>query len=963
VICLSTGLIATGASADGVYQTLPFTQNWTNTGLITVNDDWSGVPGIIGYRGDDLTAATGINPQTIVLFAGAPAGPVIDVNANQLNPNTNTSGGVNEFEITDPVVAMQGSGTADAPFLLLHLNTTGQSNITLSYNVRDIDGSTDNAAQQVALQYRIGETGDFTDIPAGYIADATTGPSLADAVTNISLTLPAACENESQVQIRIITTNAPSNDEWVGIDDISVTGAGGVSYSCAIDGPDAPAETSTIATFDYTLTQNPGGTPVANEDVTFTVVSGPSAGFTQSLQTDANGFVSFSFTSNAPGVDQIEISADTSPSPTICLSSVTWFAPTTDVPVVINELDSDTPTTDTLEFIELYDGGAGRTPLDGLVVVFFNGSNDLSYAAFDLDGKQTNGEGYFVLGNSLLLSSLPPSFGPENVLTFADNGLQNGQDAVALYSGDATSFPNNTPVTVVGVRDAVVYDTADADDTGLLVLLNAGQPQVDENGGANGAIHSIQRIPNGSGGLRNTVTFAATTSTPGVANAYTNSPSNVAATPNPVCLGESTSLTATIGSDETIDWYEGSVNGPFLGSGNAFAVSPAAETTYVGVVRALSSGAIGGNGSVTVAVSAPATWYADTDGDGAGDPANSVVACVAPVGYVGNADDGCPADSNKVAPGQCGCGVVDEDTDGDGTANCVDGCPDDPAKTAPGQCGCGVADDDTDGDGTADCVDGCPSDPLKTAPGACGCGVADTDGDGDGTPDCNDGCPSDPSKIEPGTCGCGVADDDTDGDGIVDCNDGCPTDPNKIEPGTCGCGVADDDTDGDGTADCLDGCPSDPLKIDPGTCGCGVPDVDADGDGTFDCNDGCPNDPAKSEPGTCGCGTPDTDTDNDGVADCVDQCPGYPDGDDCNANGFPDACDVLDGGSFDVNNNLVPDECECIGDLDDNGVVDGADLALVLGNWGSPGIGDVNNDGTTDGADISLVLGAWGSCG
>jgi hypothetical protein len=27
-------------------QTLPFSQNWTNTGLITANDDWSGVPGI-----------------------------------------------------------------------------------------------------------------------------------------------------------------------------------------------------------------------------------------------------------------------------------------------------------------------------------------------------------------------------------------------------------------------------------------------------------------------------------------------------------------------------------------------------------------------------------------------------------------------------------------------------------------------------------------------------------------------------------------------------------------------------------------------------------------------------------------------------------------------------------------------------------------------------------------------------
>ena len=42
--------------------------------------------------------------------------------------------------------------------------------------------------------------------------------------------------------------------------------------------------------------------------------------------------------------------------------------------VQINEIDSDTAGTDTLEFIELSDGGAGNTPLDGLVVVLFNGS-------------------------------------------------------------------------------------------------------------------------------------------------------------------------------------------------------------------------------------------------------------------------------------------------------------------------------------------------------------------------------------------------------------------------------------------------------------------------------------------------------------------------------------------------------------------------------------------------------------
>src|SRR6185295_11162429 len=52
----------------------------------------------------------------------------------------------------------------------------------------------------------------------------------------------------------------------------------------------------------------------------------------------------------------------------------------------------------------------------------------------------------------------------------------------------------------------------------------------------------------------------------------------------------------------------------------------------------------------------------------------------------------------------CNC---QEDTDGDGTHDCFDGCPDDPNKVAPGQCGCGVLDSDADGDGIADCHDNC----------------------------------------------------------------------------------------------------------------------------------------------------------------------------------------------------------------------------------------------------------------
>ncbi|MHC4975773.1 MAG: hypothetical protein ACYTF7_04100 [Planctomycetota bacterium] len=52
----------------------------------------------------------------------------------------------------------------------------------------------------------------------------------------------------------------------------------------------------------------------------------------------------------------------------------------------------------------------------------------------------------------------------------------------------------------------------------------------------------------------------------------------------------------------------------------------------------------------------------------------------------------------------------------------------------------------------------------------------------------------------------------------------------------------------------------------------------------------------------------------------------------------------------------------CSTDLDDDGDTDGADLGLLLSNWGNPGAGDLNCDGTTDGADIGLLLASWGAC-
>ncbi|MCD9187815.1 MAG: DNA/RNA non-specific endonuclease [Pyrinomonadaceae bacterium] len=264
VLSLFQGHIFVGSVlADTNAQTVPFSQNWANTNLISVADDWSGVPGIIGYRGDNLTNATATDPQTILVDGSATP---VNVWANQTDPNTFLSGGVAEFDtLANPSVALNGSGTADAPHIVINLNTSGTTAVNVAYNLRDLDGSADDAVQPVALQYRVGNTGNYTNIPSAFVADATTGGS-ATQVTPVSVVLPAACENQPLVQLRIMTTNANGNDEWVGIDDINITGTGGGNVNLSGIGAANPstvaAGSATLLTVQVTPANNPASTGI-----------------------------------------------------------------------------------------------------------------------------------------------------------------------------------------------------------------------------------------------------------------------------------------------------------------------------------------------------------------------------------------------------------------------------------------------------------------------------------------------------------------------------------------------------------------------------------------------------------------------------------------------------------------------------------------------------------------------------
>lgn len=261
LVCVAALLAATSAPfADTAPQPLPFSQDWTNTALITTANDWSNVPGIVGYMGGSLASSTATEPRNVL----APDAAAPQVFANQTSTGF-TSGGVAEFHLANPVVALQGSATADAPHILISVNTTGWFDVNVAYNLRDLDGSADNTTSRIALQYRVGSAGNFINVPDAYVADASEGPSIAGKVTPVSAVLPADASNAPLVQIRIITTDAPGSDEWIGIDDISITG----SNNAQPTSPSGVGQASprTIATGDQsllTVAVTPGENPASS---------------------------------------------------------------------------------------------------------------------------------------------------------------------------------------------------------------------------------------------------------------------------------------------------------------------------------------------------------------------------------------------------------------------------------------------------------------------------------------------------------------------------------------------------------------------------------------------------------------------------------------------------------------------------------------------------------------------------
>jgi hypothetical protein len=93
---------------------------------------------------------------------------------------------------------------------------------------------------------------------------------------------------------------------------------------------------------------------------------------------------------------------------------------------------------------------------------------------------------------------------------------------------------------------------------------------------------------------------------------------------------------------------------------------------------------------------------------------------------------------------------------------------------------------------------------------------------------------------------------------------------------------------------------------------------------------------------------------------------------DCNSDGIVDFGQIRAGELDDANANNIPDCCEqgtpcaCPGDLNGDGVVNGADIGAILAFWGPNPVfaaADITRDGQVNGADLGALLSTWGPCG
>lgn len=231
--------------------------------------------------------------------------PTADKTLTASSSASTTSGNVHNY---NGKIGCLNSGSSGDLSLVLSVNTSSKSNVQVKYDVMTIrnpyDGTSNTRINEVTLQYRVGTSGAFTTLTGIEYQNNTSLSNTSGSTTpqnseTKTITLPSACDNQSEVQLRWISrqvSGAGSRPSFA-LDNISVQEvvikslnplaiANATESSSPIVGSFSitfsPATTNT-STFDYSFS----GTATFSTDYTVSLNGG-----TPSIITSSSGSIS-----------------------------------------------------------------------------------------------------------------------------------------------------------------------------------------------------------------------------------------------------------------------------------------------------------------------------------------------------------------------------------------------------------------------------------------------------------------------------------------------------------------------------------------------------------------------------------------------------------------------------------------------------------------------------------------------
>ncbi|GEM_PF-6456814 len=234
LIILFLSVYLGNAQTNPIPQSLPYSEDFDD--LVHSSEVWP--DGIQGWRINNV----GPSDEFFLIPAEQDRG---------LSGNATADDTGNDVYNFDQKIGFR-STTGGNNFIALALNTLGFENITFSFDImtiRNLAGDDpDNWVKEVGLQYRVGTSGDFTNIPNTAYQNpddlVQTSGTTGQDIQNISITLPEEVENQAEVQLR-----------WVKR-EISGDSGNNSRPSFAIDNLEAFGDELDLNTFYYSGSGN-----------------------------------------------------------------------------------------------------------------------------------------------------------------------------------------------------------------------------------------------------------------------------------------------------------------------------------------------------------------------------------------------------------------------------------------------------------------------------------------------------------------------------------------------------------------------------------------------------------------------------------------------------------------------------------------------------------------------------------